>query len=208
VLGLFQIGAMNELSIRLKQAAALLSDQGARKHLRVNQVIISLMALVYITVGYFEYVNFVELIDNWSDLGPPPKRLKAYNWITPSVLLSISLGLTVSVAYLFVQIHRHFNRQVMMAEAARVRTIFLVFILTYISRAIIYLIQMVYIKKPANTALVYYVFYNIWDVVPLMLIMHYHYTCYEAQETTENERDPAGTIVSVASTELISETVT
>ena len=102
MLGVFQIGVMNELSIRLKQGAAVLSYQAASKQLRVNQVVISLTALAYATAGYFDYINYVELIDNWSDLDPPPKRLKAFTWIKPSVLLSISIGLTISVTYLFV----------------------------------------------------------------------------------------------------------
>jgi len=93
-----------------------------------------------------------------------------------------------------------------MAEAARVRMIFLVFFLTYISRAIIYLIATNKIEDPKNSFLVYYVFYNIWDVVPLSLIMHFHYTCYEAQEATQNEdRDRAQSIISTAQTELSSE---
>jgi len=104
--------------------------------------------------------------------------------------------------------HHHFDRQVMMAEAARVRTIFLVFILTYISRAAIYLIQMFTVDEEINEFIIYYMFYIIWDVVPLVLIMHYHYTCYEAQQATENERDITSTIISVSSTELISETIT
>ena len=29
-------------------------------------------------------------------------------------------------------------------------------------------------------------FYNVWDVVPLTLIMQYHYTCYEAQQVTKD----------------------
>jgi len=78
--------------------------------------------------------------------------------------------------------HRHFNMQVMMAEAGRVRTIFLVFIIAYISRAVVYLIQMFMPEHFIDFAIVYYVLYNIWDVVPLALIMHYHYTCYEAQQ--------------------------
>jgi len=67
-----------------------------------------------------------------------------------------------------------------MAEAARVRTIFLVFVFMYISRAVLYVIQAIIIDDVLNTVLIYYVFYNFWDVVPLTLIMHYHYTCYEA----------------------------
>jgi len=57
------------------------------------------------------------------------------------VLLSISLGLTASVIYLFVQMHHYFDMKVMMAEAGTVRTIFIVFTLTYVSRGVMYILQ-------------------------------------------------------------------
>jgi len=92
---------MNELSIRLKQAAAVLSDQSARKQLRANQVASSLVAFVYITVGYFAYKYFVKLDESPSSQ-TPIKRLRGVTRTFPSVLLSISIWLTISVTYLFV----------------------------------------------------------------------------------------------------------
>jgi len=35
-LGIFQIGTMNELSIKLKQAATLITEQQAKKYLKIN----------------------------------------------------------------------------------------------------------------------------------------------------------------------------
>jgi len=75
----------------------------------------------------------------------------------------------------------YFDRSVMMDEEGRVKAIFLVFTLSYISRAILYLLNQFIIDEVANTYLVYYTFYPIWDVLPLSLIMVYHRTCYEAQ---------------------------
>jgi len=45
---------MNELSIKMKQAAAVLSVESERKQQRANKAVTSLMALAYIVVGYFE----------------------------------------------------------------------------------------------------------------------------------------------------------
>jgi len=62
------------------------------------------------------------------------------------------------------------------------------------------------IEQTVNIALTYYVFYNIWDVVPLALIMHYHHTCFEAQQAAqEGERDPAGTLGSILSTQPLTD---
>ena len=97
------------------------------------------------------------------------------------MLLSISLGLTISVIYLFVQMHFYFDMRVMMAEAGRVRTIFLAFTLTYVSRAVFTLLGIYDVLEYYNLFIIYNVFYNIWDILPLTLIMIYHSKCFGAQ---------------------------
>jgi len=98
------------------------------------------------------------------------------------VLLSISLGLIVSVIYLFIQIHFYFDIRVMMAEAGRIRTILLVFTLTYVSRAVVHLLGMYDVIGGYDIFLIYHVLYSVWDVIPLTLIMIYHSQCYGAQQ--------------------------
>ena len=115
------------------------------------------MALVYIIFGFFDYANeakLVEYFNSWTDpTAHPPDpviRTNAQHWTIPTVMLSIILGLTCSIIYLFVQMHRHFNMEVMMAEAARVRTIFLVYIIAYISRLAMYFVQHLWIWDVNN----------------------------------------------------------
>jgi len=88
--------------------------------------------------------------------------------------------------------HRYFNVKVMMAEAGRIRTIFLVFTLTYCSRAVVFLLGMYdVIEDFLNYAIIYLVCYNIWDVLPLTLIMIYHSRCYDAQQRQREEEEAA-----------------
>jgi len=42
-----------------------------------------------------------------------------------------------------------------------------------------------------NYGLIYLVFYNIWDVLPLTLIMVYHSTCFDAQQRQLEEEAAA-----------------
>ena len=104
--------------------------------------------MVYLGVGYFEYENLLIGIELQSDA--PTWRRRVDSFVLPSVFISISIGLTISVIYLLFQIHYHFDRSVLMDEKGRVRAIFLVFTLTYITRAIIYLLQMFVIQRPTN----------------------------------------------------------
>jgi len=82
-------------------------------------------------------------------------------------------------------------------EEGRVKMIFIVFTATYVSRAVIYLVQLiVYVSLHINgnpegeelfdtiTDLTYCVLYNVWDILPLALIMEYHRTCYAEQRRT------------------------
>ena len=70
--------------------------------------------------------------------------------------------------------HHYFDMKVMMAEAGRIRTIFLVFTLTYVSRAVVFLLATYKVIEFYNFFIIYDVCFNIWDILPLTLIMIYH----------------------------------
>jgi len=99
---------------------------------------------------------------------------------------------------LLAQVKLYFNRQILKDEEGRVKTIFIVFTATYVSRAGVYLVKLIigeyYDSKSekiineeflAISAIAYYVFYNLWDILPLALIMEYHRTCYAEQRRTQ-----------------------
>jgi len=113
--------------------------------------------LLYIGVGFFEYHNIITCIElaveAIEDL--PEWRWIALIGIAPAVLISISIGLTISVVYLLVQMRYHFDRRVMMAEEGRIRTIFLVFTLTQISRSVIYLVTKLVMEEVINKDIIY-----------------------------------------------------
>jgi len=67
-----------------------------------------------------------------------------------------------------------------MAESDRVKTIYLVFTVAFVSRTVIFFYNVFAEYKYANMLLIYFCFYNIWDVMPLTLIMIYHKECYDA----------------------------
>ena len=184
VLGVFQIGTMNELSIELRYAAQLISDDNFKRYIRANQFGSSVLALAYIAVGVYDITIFDEcitLLDPATELPKPLQRACLY--LTPSLLIPISIGLTASVIYLLVQIKQHFNRQVLMTEEGRVKTIFIVFTVTYVTRAVfLFLLSFFGSKALLDFTISYFVLLSFWDVLPLTLIMFYHRTCFEAQQ--------------------------
>ena len=102
-----------------------------------------------------------------------------------SELIFISLVLTFAYCYLSVNIKQHFARE-LKDEGNRIEAIFVFFSLSYISRAVVYLLQRFMVIK--HVAVVYHIMYFFWDVPPLSLIMRFHYQCFKAQEAYDNRQ--------------------
>ena len=69
----------------------------------------------------------------------------------------------------------------MQDEARRIKVIFLVLTVSYVSRAVVYIFKMVDVIEDEHDWIVYLVMYTFWDILPLSLIMLYHYTAFEAE---------------------------
>jgi len=99
--------------------------------------------------------------------------------IIPFDYFSVSLGLCIASIDLLVNMHKHFAKE-LQDEARRIKVIFLVLTVSYVSRAVIYILTLVGVIK--HFTLVYYVMYIFWDIIPLSLIMYYHFNNFKAQE--------------------------
>jgi len=75
--------------------------------------------------------------------------------------------------------HKHFAKE-LQDEARRIKVIFLVLTISYLSRGVCYPLANYEVIKHKN--LVYDVMYIFWDIIPLSLIMYYHFNNFKAQE--------------------------
>jgi len=98
--------------------------------------------------------------------------------IIPFDYFSISLGLCIASIDLLVNMHKHFAKE-LQDEARRIKVIFLVLTVSYVSRAVVYILVHVGVIK--DFLLVYLVMYIFWDIIPLSLIMYYHFSNFQAQ---------------------------
>jgi len=94
------------------------------------------------------------------------------------LLILGSIGLTVSVVSLFKNINLYFERR-LNEEAYKIKTIFIVFTVCWTTRAIARIAQL-YLSE-FETEVLYGVMYFVWDILPLGIIMVYHYQSYSAQ---------------------------
>jgi len=89
------------------------------------------------------------------------------------------VSLLTSYIYLAWNIKLYFAKE-LQDEGNRIKGIFVFFSLSYISRGTVFLL--VQIDAIEHVAVVYYTMYFFWDVLPLCLIMRFHYKCFKAQD--------------------------
>ena len=180
IIGTFQVGQMLDLTVEMKSSVMILTEARSKTYKTVIKVATSIVAtFLLIAIG----INLIYSFrwPDWSDKEIPPSIIRFYYYYTPCVLTSLSVLLTISTIYLLVLVNRHF-KQVLKAEACKVRTIYVVFTIAYISRAIT---SLIFSLKPPHSmnefthGMTYLVMYNFWDVLPLSLIMSYHYSGFK-----------------------------
>jgi len=135
--------------------------------------------IFYGGVNFFEANNTYYYFKN--EFKVKKWRTVVGEYIIPSDYFSISIGLVTASTYLLTNMHKYFEVQ-LKDEARRIRVIFLMLTVSYVSRAVVYLLAGVWIT---NTWMVYLVMYNLWDILPLSLIMYYHNTNFNEQEKTK-----------------------
>ena len=184
LIGLIQVAIMVELGIQVKMSARRMTQEEAEKKIKNLRCGFKLASAFFSIVGIFDVYN--NFYDN-TYIVPDPKQWHRilYYTIFPSELVLISISLTIAYCYLSVNIKEHFAEQ-LQDEGKRIRAIFVFFSLSYISRAVVYILSQVFKKKYEEA--VYDVLYFFWDVLPLSLIMSFHYKCFKAQEEYDNRQ--------------------
>jgi len=92
-------------------------------------------------------------------------------------LLSVSLG--TAYIYLSMNIKQHFAKE-LQDEGKKIKAVFVLFSLSYMSRAVVYLLSEFEVIN--HRAAVSYIMYFFWDVIPLSSIMIYHLKAFRAEE--------------------------
>jgi len=102
----------------------------------------------------------------------------------------LAIGLCVACTCLIIRMNKYFPRS-LKDEGCRIKTIFLVFTISYLTKAVLSLVLPIadYYDKISIFAnqFTYEIGYNFWDVVPLTLIMMYHYKCFPTGSSDDEE---------------------
>jgi len=97
--------------------------------------------------------------------------------------------------------HHYFAKR-MKEESRRIKTIFIVLTTAYITRAVVYLAQIFFMERVIITYIIYFVMYNFWEVIPLILIMVYH-----SKEVIEKPQTFEELLASMSSSMLVNNSV-
>jgi len=143
VLLLGQAGAMFELATQLKLHANILSTETATKRHKINKIVIAICSVLLVVTAIYSFLNAHVVMKNFHedpDWEEPDWRLHSFTYTPPVVLITISIILTVSLINLFVIMKKHYDKN-LKDEASRLKNIYSVFTVTFISRAVIYIIK-------------------------------------------------------------------
>jgi len=166
---------MAELSIHVKVSAFKLSPTEAEKKLYGVKIWLSVAVIFFFALNMFDdfalYLYMQEDAKRWP--GVVDATIVSFDYF------SISLGLCIASIDLLITMHKHFAKE-LQDETRRIKVIFLVLTISYISRGVCYLL--VIFKVIKHIEVVYLVMYVFWDIIPLSLIMYYHFNNFKAQE--------------------------
>jgi len=104
----------------------------------------------------------------------------------PTVFTLLSIGLTVACTCLMVRMNKYYPRS-FKNEGCRIKTIFLVFTISYLTRAAVYFVLLRVPLSPLTLTLIFDVGFLFWDIIPLTLIMMYHYKCFPTGSSDDEE---------------------
>jgi len=175
---------MVELAIHVKFSAEKMDLETAQTQKIFTKVMVCVSSLPLIPLGVFRGKILLDLIFAPESL--TDGKLYYYDIFPPTVFVLLSIGLTIACTCLMVRMNKYFPRN-LKDEACRIKTIFLVFTVSYLTRATVFLVLRRVEEAYVTINLIFDVGYNFWDVIPLTLIMRYHYKCFPTGSSDDDE---------------------
>jgi len=174
---------MVELGIQVKLSARKITPYEALKKISKVRTGLKVAAAFFTVLGIFHTINSL-----YQDplIAPDPAEWHAVAFVTilPCELILISIFLASAYFYLSVNMKQHFAKE-LEDEGKKIKAIFVLFSLSYISRAVVSLLKLKVIDE--HIYAVYYSMYFFWDVLPLSSIMIYHLKAFRAEERQRNK---------------------
>jgi len=183
-LGIFQIGSMIDLAIHVKLSAEQLNLERATTQKNWTKSLVCVVSLPLIPLRLLRGKIRADLIFAQEKVTEGKRFF--YNNFTPTIFSVLSIGLTVACICLMVRMNKYFPRS-LKDEACRIKTIFLVFTFSYLTRATVFFVLPRLDLSYLAENLTLYIGFNFWDVIPLTLIMVYHYKCFPTGSSDDEE---------------------
>ena len=195
---IYQTGQIAELAVQVKLSARKIDTTVAKGRIECIKIALLIVTPFFIALGVVDtYCNVVGSEVDWSD----------YIYVVASftkvtVLVTISTTLIVVSCCLISNINAYFEKE-MKDEAQRIKTVSIIFPITYFTRAIAYwvlpssrlsgftfFVNRKYVNTVNNDSVVatFLTLYLFWDILPLSLVMFNHYKVFSAQEKHLKDR--------------------
>jgi len=186
ILGACQVGQMVELGIRVQLSVRVIDEQTLKKKVMINRIFLCLSILLLLVAFGIEVKATYDMIEESYQV--PAWEIDWITFFEPVTLITLSVFLCSASIYLVCIVKRY--PVGLKAEACRVQTIFIVFTVAYLTRAVTFaVVHFVFeFSNPHfEISLIYYIGYNFWDVVPLTIIMIFHYRNFVPKERSQSD---------------------
>jgi len=166
---------MVELGISVKHSAFRLSNEDARKKQKLTKVWVCIVVVIMMPLcGLVTYASQKQQDED------APRWIKVfYKLFLPTVFSMLTIGLGSASTYAVRNMRLYFDER-LHGEITRIRTTFVTLTVAYMSRVICFIAVQILLSygKPLSftIAVIYYIGWFFWDVVPLTLIMSYQVT--------------------------------
>jgi len=125
---------MIELAINVKLSAAKLDSETAETQKKWSKVMVCILSLPVIPLGVYQAKLGADFIS--THVHATGWRFNFYICFTPVILIFLAIGLCYSCFYLIKRMYKYFDSS-LKEEVSRIRTVFMVFMISYVTRAVI-----------------------------------------------------------------------
>jgi len=180
IIGIFQITQMAELILQTNFSAQQITREKLKKRTKLVYCSTFFLAAVYLVLLGMDIpveINFYNCYITGEESNLPDWIFIFFSVLVIGSYIALSIGLTVSVVILLKTVNKYF-KEILEAEAKKIKMIYIVFTVTYVTRTITYLIPWHSQSHVFFNDVVNYSMFAVWDILPLGLIMRYHFICF------------------------------
>jgi len=183
LLSVFQIGSIVDLVISIRISVAKTTAETGCKQMNLTKAVVVFLVVLFSVGGGVYYYTLVHVRAHEKEENHPWIK-NFFIWSYPTVLVSLCVGLVTTSVVVIYNMNLYFDKR-LREEKVHIELILVVLSIAYLSQAATYLLYRILFEdmNSFRETMIFYVSYLIWDVIPLTLIMQFHGSYINKQDS-------------------------